>query len=295
MARKFIVPIKTMLLASCCLRGIHGLVHHGLVHGFAPNAISDVGRNPPRARLFTSIAMSCRQSQRRVSSSISSHLYANGFMFQKSVRITRPNNANGRTMQRGSQRRMSKYDEDDVDDGALFQPTFKRGDKIQVEVIKFGPLGASVDVIAHNSHDPADCIPRDEPALGRGMVLQSEINYFRRGRGGVDVVRYEILPAYVENIREEKFRDEFDQEVVDVRLDVSLRPPGGKAKAVELGEQILEKLNEAGGSLGVGDKSSPQEIDKIFPGASKGAFKKAVAGLYKKGLVSPGPNSISLM
>ncbi|KAL7455016.1 hypothetical protein ACHAWC_006598 [Mediolabrus comicus] len=168
--------------------------------------------------------------------------------------------------------------------GELYRPKFRRGDLIQVEVINFGPLGASVDVIAHRSHDPADCISPDEPALGRGMILQREINYFRRGRGGVDIVKFETLPAYVENVRDE------------MRLDVSLRRPGGKAKAKDLGEQILQKLKESeDGVLNVGDKSTPEEINAIFPGASKSAFKKGVAALYKRGVVTPGPNSVSLM
>lgn len=179
-----------------------------------------------------------------------------------------------------------------ADDSALYQPTFEKGDKIQVEIISFGHLGASVDVVAHNSHTPADCIASDEPALGRGLILQSEINYFRRGRGGVDVVQYEILPAYVERVREEQFEENGD---VEVRLDVSLRPIGGKAKALELGEQILEKLKEANGTIKVGDKSSPEEIDALFPGASKSAFKKAVSALYKRGLVSPSNNSTTLL
>ena len=161
-----------------------------------------------------------------------------------------------------------------------------------VEVTLFGPLGASVDVVAHNTHDPSDCISQEDPALGRGMILQREINYFRRGRGGVDIVKYEILPAYVENVRER----EFEEGKIEERLDISLRPPGGKAKALELGEQILQKLKESSdGVLNVGDKSSPEEIDEIFPGASKSAFKKAVSGLYRRGLVNPGADSITLM
>ena len=36
------------------------------------------------------------------------------------------------------------------------------------EVIYFGPLGASVDIIAHNSHDTSDYIPSEEPVLGSG-------------------------------------------------------------------------------------------------------------------------------
>lgn len=179
--------------------------------------------------------------------------------------------------------------ENDVD----YQPEFKRGDKVMVEVIFFGPLGASVDIVAHNSHDTSNCIPPNEPALGRGMILQSEIDYFRRGRGGLDVVKFETLPAYVEKVREDEFEDEDGE--AEMRVDISLRPPGGKAKSEELGEQILQALKDSDGALEIGDKSSPADINEVFPGASKGAFKKAVSGLYRRGLVNPGPNSISLM
>jgi len=171
------------------------------------------------------------------------------------------------------------------DKDADFMPDFKKGDKVMVEVIYFGPLGASVDVVAYNSHDNKDCINQNEPALGRGMILQREIDYFRKSRDMVDVVKYEILPAYVENISEKG---------VETRLDISLRPPGGKAKAQELGEQILERLKEDG-TIDIGDKSTPEEINEIFPGSSKSAFKKAVSGLYRQGLVKPGPYSITLM
>ena len=175
-------------------------------------------------------------------------------------------------------------------DADFLQPIFKKSDLVLVEVIYFGPLGASVDVVAHNSHNLSDCVAQEEPALGRGMILQREIDYFRRGRDGVDVVKYEILPAYVENVREVVVEDGG----VEERLDVSLRPPGGKAKSQDLGEQILERL-KVSNKINVGDKSSPDEINDLFPGASKSAFKKAVSGLYRRGLVNPGANSISLI
>lgn len=174
----------------------------------------------------------------------------------------------------------------------LYQPVFEKGDKVQVEVVSFGRLGASVDVIAHNSHDPKDCVPTDEPALGRGLILQSEIAYYRQKRGGVDVVQYETLPAYVERVREQEFED---GRGVEVRLDISLRPIGGMAKSLELGEQIMAMLENQGGVLNVGDKSSPEEINSYFPGASKKAFKRAVSSLFKQGLVNPGERSIKLM
>lgn len=170
------------------------------------------------------------------------------------------------------------------EDGGNFEaPNFRRYDKIQVEVVRFGKLGASVEVIGLG-HKEEDCIGEEEPALGLGLILQREIQYFRSGRGGLDVIVGEVLPAYVERVRD------------DGRLDISLRDPGGKGKADTIGSAIMTKLRETeDGSLGIGDKSTPDEINAVFPGTSKGAFKKAVAALYKKGLVQPGKNTISLI
>jgi hypothetical protein len=166
---------------------------------------------------------------------------------------------------------------------------FKNGDKIQVEVAFFGTLGASVDVVGHGSHEEQDCIGVDEPSMGRGLILQREIQYFRAARDGVDVVVGEILPGYIEKIH-------FVQGG-ETRIDVSLRPVGGRAKASMVSDQILELLEDAqsGGSLPIGDKSTPNEISNFFPGVSKSSFKQAVSQLYKLGKVQPGPKSIMLL
>lgn len=168
---------------------------------------------------------------------------------------------------------------------------FQRGQLIQVEVSRFGQLGASVDIIAVGGHTEDYLIDEYDPPLGTGLILQSEISYFRRKRNGLDVIVGEILPAYVERTRE----------MTDggIKVDISLRPPG-KAKSLDLATDILQKLkddvdNNGLGVLEVGDKSTPKEIDAVFPGASKAAFKKAVSSLYKQGKVKPGPFSISLM
>jgi len=166
---------------------------------------------------------------------------------------------------------------------AYAAPRLRRGNPIQVEVTRFGPLGASVEVIA-KSHDENDLIPPDEPPLAYGLVLQQEIGYFRAARGGLDVVVGEILPAYVNWVRD------------DGKVDITLRKPGGKGKAEDLSKTILEKIKKSpGGEVQVGDKSSPQDINRVFPGASKAQFKRAVALLYKKGLVRPGATSTTLM
>jgi predicted RNA-binding protein (virulence factor B family) len=155
---------------------------------------------------------------------------------------------------------------------------------IQVEVVSFGPLGASVDVIGLG-HDGELLPPDAEEPYGRGLVLQKEIAYFRQARGNVDVVRGEILNAHVQNVREE-----------DGKLDISLRSYGGKAKSEEVGDMILDRLKwTPGGVLNIGEKSSPKEIAQEFPGVSKSVFKKALGGLYKKSLVKPGPDTIELM
>lgn len=40
------------------------------------------------------------------------------------------------------------------------------------------------DVIGHG-HNPDDVLPEGEPPLGRGLILQKEIKYFREARDGV--------------------------------------------------------------------------------------------------------------
>ena len=140
-----------------------------------------------------------------------------------------------------------------------------------------------MDVVARG-HNPENLIPESSPALGQGLVLQKEIHYFRQGRNNIDVVAGELLPAFVEEVRD------------DGRLNISLRQPGGKAKAEEVSKVIMNKLDQTSdGTLPVGDKSSPRDIGLAFPGVSKAAFKKAVAALYKQGKVEPGPDSITLM
>ena len=174
---------------------------------------------------------------------------------------------------------------DDHDDASFPRHSFRRGDKVQVEVVNFGPLGASVEVIGLGHGPQAQYIidADDAEPLGFGLVLQKEIAYFRAARNNVDVVRGEILPGWVQAVRDE-----------DGKLDIGLRPFGGKGKAEDLGSQIMERLEEDG-IINVGDKSSPEDIQAEFPGASKGAFKKAVGALYKKGLIQPGPSSVKLV
>jgi hypothetical protein len=79
------------------------------------------------------------------------------------------------------------------------------------------------------------------------------------------------LTGYVKRLRE------------DGKLDVTLRKVGAEGVS-EARDVILKALETNGGVLPLHDRSSPAAILKIL-GMSKKAFKKAVGGLYKDGLV----------
>jgi predicted RNA-binding protein (virulence factor B family) len=69
----------------------------------------------------------------------------------------------------------------------------------------------------------------------------------------------------------------------DGKISLSLQPVGAAA-ADSLAEQILARLQAAGGRLALSDKSAPEDIARAF-GVSKGNFKKAIGGLYKQGRI----------
>ncbi|WP_286756067.1 S1-like domain-containing RNA-binding protein [Roseivirga sp. UBA838] len=75
--------------------------------------------------------------------------------------------------------------------------------------------------------------------------------------------------GYIKHIRE------------DGKIDVSLQKQGYEA-VLDMSDSVLNALREAGGSLALGDKSSPEEIQQAF-GMSKKNFKKVLGGLYKAG------------
>ena len=69
----------------------------------------------------------------------------------------------------------------------------------------------------------------------------------------------------------------------DGKMDVTTRKPRLEERDV-VEEQILEYLNKNNGSMIYNDKSSPDDIKKIFK-TSKNAFKRALGGLMKSDLI----------
>lgn len=105
-----------------------------------------------------------------------------------------------------------------------------------------------------------------------GMIADNELR--------APLKRGQILTGYVQRLRR------------DGKLSLSLNPPGEVGREA-LAERILAAVEDAGGSLALGDKSSPQAIFEAFR-CSKNAFKQALGGLYKAGRIKVSSQQISL-
>jgi uncharacterized protein len=69
----------------------------------------------------------------------------------------------------------------------------------------------------------------------------------------------------------------------DGKMDLTVRKPRLEERDI-VEEQILEYLKSSDGSMPFNDKSSPDDIKKIFK-TSKNAFKRALGGLMKSDLI----------
>ena len=173
----------------------------------------------------------------------------------------------------GSQSALNNCEDKDITSSV--KEAFKRGQEIEVTIRQFGPLGASVDI-------------NDQNIEAKGLILQSEINYFRERRyinaeNDGDVLIGEVLPAFVERVRE------------DGKVDVALRPVGVSRMEV-VGDMIMDALEGSpSGIIPIGDKSSPDDIGAYIHGISKKDFKSAVGRLYKNGKVLPGKFQTTLV
>lgn len=78
----------------------------------------------------------------------------------------------------------------------------------------------------------------------------------------------------------------------DGRIDLTLQ--GGQETRDKYAKIILNYLVCENGFAPVHDKSDPQLISKLF-GMSKGAFKKAIGGLYKKRIITIEKDGIRLV
>jgi CvfB-like winged helix domain/SAP domain len=149
---------------------------------------------------------------------------------------------------------------EDYERGKSVPSSVRKGMTIEVKVVKYGALGASVEVV--------------ESVMGAvgGLILQDQLDYWVALNGREPRVG-EVLNAYVQKVRD------------DGKLDIALRPVGYD-KVTEARDRILEALEQSkSGSLPVGDKSSPEDVWAQFPGMSKGQFKTGIGALLREGAV----------
>jgi len=79
----------------------------------------------------------------------------------------------------------------------------------------------------------------------------------------------------------------------DGKLDISLNTLNSKARD-QLADKIIQHLQANNGSSPLNDKSSPQEIYRVFA-VSKANFKKSIGGLYKSKQIRIEKNGIHLI
>jgi predicted RNA-binding protein (virulence factor B family) len=128
---------------------------------------------------------------------------------------------------------------------------------------------------------PVELLPYERTDLGfNAIVDQSFKGLIHHDDAGPPPSIGETVTGYVQRIRE------------DGLVDLSLRPSGLRASRLAR-DEVLEALRAAGGRLDLGDASPPEAIRERL-GISKKAFKKAIGGLYREGLIAMTDDSIRL-
>lgn len=130
--------------------------------------------------------------------------------------------------------------------------------------------------------DAVSVLPCEHTPLGIKAVVDNKFwgVLYRNELFGKLTLGREVR-GYIKQVRE------------DGKLDLTLNQPG-QAGRDAASEKILSRLKKHDGFLPVGDKSSPEVIFQLFA-LSKGAFKKAIGGLYKQGIIRIEDDGIRLV
>lgn len=137
------------------------------------------------------------------------------------------------------------------------KPIFKEGDEVEALLYQQTDLG--IKAIVSGSHD--------------GLIYKDDImNHLKIGQK---------ITAYVKTIRS------------DYKIDLSLRPIE-KSSEDSLPQDILKKLEDAGGTLNITAKTQADIINSMFH-TSRKKFKIALGSLYKKRLITVDEDKISLV
>lgn len=135
-------------------------------------------------------------------------------------------------------------------------PDFEEGDEVQLCMAR--KTDAGWVAVINNTHT--------------GLLYHNEI--FKDLRVG------DTMPGYISQLRP------------DGKTDLRLQKTGYKALA-PMEQEFLNIVKKYGGAMQVGDKTSPEEIYRIF-GMSKKNFKKIIGGLYRSKKLELYPDGIRL-
>ncbi len=133
---------------------------------------------------------------------------------------------------------------------------YKVGQQVDLEIQRETPLGFVATI---NGKD-------------EGLLYHGEI--FEKLRQG------DQLPGFIRTLRE------------DGGIDLILQAIGHHSND-QIGVRILEILEDANGKLAINNKTSAEEIYRLF-GVSKKKYKMALGGLYKQRLVKISDEAIEL-
>jgi predicted RNA-binding protein (virulence factor B family) len=131
------------------------------------------------------------------------------------------------------------------------------GQKVELVILRETPLGFVAQI----------------NGVDEGLLYHNEVfELLERG---------EKLPGYIKQVRE------------NGNIDLLLQPLG-HAGAADLGECILDALEQSQGFLPLTSKTEAEEIYRLF-GVSKKKYKMAIGGLYKKRLIKIEDDGIYLV
>lgn len=142
--------------------------------------------------------------------------------------------------------------------------TFLSNEVLHVEV------GDEVDLIIWHKTDLGFKVIINQEHVG--LIYENEV--FENLYAG------QFHKGYIKHIRE------------DNKIDISLQKQGYQA-VIDSSDQIILAIQANGGTLPIGDKSSPEEIKERF-NMSKKNFKKILGGLYKAGEIQINDYQISI-
>lgn len=121
--------------------------------------------------------------------------------------------------------------------------------------------------------DEVQLLISEESNLGFHAIINNRhIGMLYRNELVADVVIGDQRKGWIKNIH------------IEGKIDLSLRPQGFE-HVLNTKKVILHALKNEGGKIGLGDKSTPEEIQARFQ-ISKNAFRKAIGGLYKERLIT---------